>query len=95
MGNPLDTLRELWQRLTLNQRALLVIGVGLIVAISAAAVSYTTRPVMATLYSGLESKDAAAVADQLRDEKILFDVTSDGTITVPHENDNSLRLTLA
>ncbi len=95
MGNPLDTLRELWQRLTLNQRALLVIGVGLIVAISAAAVTYTTRPVMATLYSGLESKDAAAVADQLRDEKIQFDVTSDGTIKVPQEKVNSLRLTFA
>lgn len=95
MGNPLDTLRELWQRLTLNQRALLIIGVGLIVAISAAAVSYTTRPVMATLYSGLESKDAAAVADQLRDEKVPFDVTSDGTIKVPQQHVNTLRLTFA
>lgn len=95
MGNPLDTLRELWQRLTINQRAMLIIGVGLIVAISAAAITYTTRPVMATLYSGLESKDAAAVADQLRDEKIPFDVTSDGTIKVPQQHVNTLRLTFA
>lgn len=95
MGNPLDTLRELWQRLTVNQRGTLVIGIGLIVAIAAAAVSYTTRPVMATLYSGLEAKDAAAVADQLRDQKIQFDVSSDGTIKVPQEHVNSLRLTFA
>ncbi len=95
MGNPLDTLRELWQRLTINQRALMIIGVGLIAAISAAAVSYSTRPVMATLYSGLESKDAATVADQLRDEKIVFEVSSDGTIKVPQQHVNSLRLTFA
>lgn len=95
MGSPLDTLKELWQRLTINQRAVLIIGAGLIIAISAAAVTYTTRPVMATLYSGLESKDAAAVADQLRDEKIPFDVSSDGTIKVPQEHVNSLRLTFA
>jgi flagellar M-ring protein FliF len=95
MGNPLDTLKELWNRLTINQRALMIIGGGLVIAISAAAVSYTTRPVLATLYSGLESKDAAAVADQLRDEKIEFEVSSDGTIKVPQQFVNSLRLTFA
>jgi flagellar M-ring protein FliF len=95
MGNPLDTLRELWQRLSINQRAMLIVGVGIIVAISAATVSYTTRPVMATLYSGLEAKDAAAVADGLRDQKIEFDVSSDGTIKVPQEYVNQLRLTFA
>jgi len=95
MGNPLDSLRELWTRLTVNQRATFIIGAGLIVAIAAAAVSYTTRPVMATLYTGLEPKDAATVADQLRDEKIPFDVSSDGTIKVAQEHVNSLRLTFA
>lgn len=95
MGNPLDTLKELWQRLTVNQRALMIIGGGLVIAISAAAISYSTRPVLATLYNGLESKDAAAVADQLRDEKIEFEVTSDGTIKVPQQYVNSLRLTFA
>lgn len=95
MGNPLDTIRELWQRLTMNQRALLIIGVGIIVAIAAATVNYSTRPVMATLYSGLNSKDAAAVADGLRDQKIEFDVSSDGTIKVPQERVNQLRLTFA
>lgn len=95
MGNPLDSLRELWTRLTVNQRATFIIGAGLIVAIAAAAVTYTTRPVMATLYTGLEAKDAATVADQLRDEKIPFDVSSDGTIKVPQQHVNSLRLTFA
>lgn len=95
MGNPLDTLRELWQRLTVNQRSLLVIGAGLVIAITAAAVSYTTRPVFVTLYAGLDAKDAAAVTDGLRDQKIKFDVSSDGTIKVPQEQVNELRLTFA
>ncbi|MCB9365967.1 MAG: flagellar M-ring protein FliF [Calditrichaeota bacterium] len=95
MGNPLDTLRELWQRLSINQRALLVIGAGVLIAVSTAAISYTTRPVLVTLYSGLESKDAAAVTDGLRDQKIPYDVSSDGTIKVPQEHVNQLRLTFA
>lgn len=95
MGNPLDTLRELWQRLTVNQRSLLVIGAGLVIAITAAAVSYTTRPVFVTLYAGLDAKDAAAVTDGLRDQKIKFDVSSDGTIKVPQEQVNELRLMFA
>jgi len=87
---------DLWQRLTLGQRAGLVLVVGLVLAIIAGAVSYTTRPVMTTLYSGLNSKDAAQIADKLREKKVSFEVSSDGgTIKVPQEKIGELRLDLA
>ncbi|MCC6477275.1 flagellar M-ring protein FliF [bacterium] len=95
MANIFDSLRELWQRLSINQRAMLIVGAGLLVAIGAGAVNYTTRPVLVTLYSGLETQDAATVADGLRDQKIPYEILSDGTIKVPQENVNELRLAFA
>lgn len=87
---------DLWQRITLGQRAALVLGLGLIIAVVAGAVSYTTRPVYTTLYTGVSSKDAAQIADELRDQKIPFEVSSDGsTIEVPQQYVNKLRLELA
>lgn len=87
---------DLWQRLTLGQRAGLVLIVGIVIAIAAGAVSYTTRPVYTTLYSGLNGKDASAIVDKLRDQKVPYHVSSDGgTIKVPQENVNELRLDFA
>jgi flagellar M-ring protein FliF len=87
---------DLWQRLTLGQRAGLVLATGLVIAVVAGAVSYSTRPVYTTLYSGLNGKDAAQIVDKLRDQKIPFEVSADGgTIKVPQEQVNELRLDFA
>jgi flagellar M-ring protein FliF len=87
---------DLWQRLTLGQRAGLILTAGLVIAIVAGAVNYTTRPVYTTLYSGLNGKDAAQIADKLREKKITFDVSADGTtIKVPQEKVSELRLDFA
>ncbi|MFZ5434425.1 MAG: flagellar basal-body MS-ring/collar protein FliF [Calditrichota bacterium] len=87
---------ELWQRLTLGQRAGLVLAAGLVIAIAAGAVSYSTRPVYTTLYAGLNGKDAAQIVDKLREQKIPFEVSTDGTtIKVPQEQVSELRITFA
>jgi flagellar M-ring protein FliF len=87
---------DLWQRLTLGQRAGLVLALGLVIAIAAGAVSYTTRPVYSPLYTNLNGKDASQIADKLRDQKIQFQVSADGsTIKVPQEKVSELRLTFA
>ncbi|MBU0508910.1 flagellar M-ring protein FliF [bacterium] len=87
---------ELWQRLTLGQRAGLVLAAGLVIALAAGAISYTTRPVYTTLYTGLSGKDAAQIVDKLRERKIPFQVSSDGTaIKVPQEQASELRLDFA
>jgi flagellar M-ring protein FliF len=87
---------DLWQRLTLTQRGGLVLATGLVIAVVAGAISYTMRPVYTTLYAGLDGKDASQVVDKLRDQKIPFTVSSDGgTIKVPQEKANELRLDFA
>jgi len=87
---------DLWQRLTLGQRAGLVLAVGVVIAIVAGAVTYTTRPVYSTLYTGLNSKDAGQVLDKLREKKTPYEVGSDGsTIKVPQEKVSELRLEFA
>ncbi|MBU0692469.1 flagellar M-ring protein FliF [bacterium] len=96
MATLFQPILELWQRLTLGQRAGLILTIGIVAAVVAGAVSYTTRPVMTTLYTGLDQKDAAAVVDGLRDQDVPYEVSSDGsTIKVPKESVNSLRLNFA
>jgi flagellar M-ring protein FliF len=87
---------DLWQRLTLGQRAGLVLALGVVIAIAAGAVTYTTRPVYTPLYSGLSGKDASQILDKLREKKVQFEVTSDGgTIKVPQDKVSELRLDFA
>jgi flagellar M-ring protein FliF len=87
---------DLWQRLTLGQRAGLVLAVGLVIAIVAGAVTYTTRPVYTALYSGLNGKDASQIVDKLREQKVPFEVSSDGsTVRVPQDKIGELRLQMA
>lgn len=96
MGNIFQPILELWKRLTMGQRAGLVIGFALVAAIIAGAVSYTTRPVLVNLYTGLNPKDAGQIVDDLRQAKVAFDVSGDGsTIRVPQEQVNELRLQFA
>ncbi len=96
MANLLRPLLDLWQRLTLGQRAGLVLVLGLVIAIAAGTVNYTTRPVYTTLYSGLNGKDAAQILDKLRERKIPFEVGADGgAIKVPQEQVAELRLDFA
>jgi flagellar M-ring protein FliF len=87
---------DLWQRLTLGQRAGLIVAVGVAVAVVAGAVTYSTKPVYTTLYSGLNGKDAAQIVDKLRDKKVPFEVSADGgTIKVAQEKVSELRLDFA
>ena len=87
---------DLWQRLTLGQRAGLVLATGLVLAVAAGAINYTTRPVYTTLYTGLSGKDASQIVDKLRERKIPFEVGADGTIIkVPQNLASELRLDFA
>jgi flagellar M-ring protein FliF len=96
MGTLFQPITDLWQRLSLGQRGGLNLALGIAAAVVAGTVSYTTRPVMAVLYTGLEQKDAAKIVDGLRDQNVPFEVSSDGsTVKVPQESVNNLRLTFA
>ncbi|MBI5058302.1 flagellar M-ring protein FliF [candidate division KSB1 bacterium] len=96
MGTLFQPFVELWRRLTIGQRAGLILGVAFAAAITVAAVSYSTRPVLTTMYSGLNPNDAGQIVEDLRSQKVPFELSADGTtIKVPVENVAELRLKFA
>ncbi len=87
---------ELWKRLSIGQRAGLIAGVGILAAIVLGTVNYATRPVMVTLYSGLNPQDAGKVVEELREKKIPVEVSANGsTVKVPQASVGELRLAFA
>ncbi len=96
MATLFQPFTELWKRLSYGQRAGLVVGVAVIAAIVAGTVSYSTRPVFVTMYSGLNASDASSIVEDLREKNIPFEVSGDGsTVRVPQESLGELRLQFA
>lgn len=89
----LAALKETWNNLSNTQKlvvaSVVVISIVIVIVVS----SIGMRPSMDTLFSNLESADAAAIADRLRDLKVPYELSSDGThIKVPSNQVYDLRL---
>lgn len=89
----LAALKETWNNLSSTQKlvvsSVVVISIAIVIVVS----TIGMRPSMATLFSNLESADAAAIADKLRDLKIPYDLSADGAvIKVPSNQVYDLRL---
>ena len=89
----LAALKQTWSNLTGAQRlvvaSLVVLSVVIVVVVSVVG----TRPSMATLFSNLESTDAAAIVDRLRDLNVPYEISNDGAvIKVPSNQVYDLRL---
>jgi hypothetical protein len=96
-------LRELWSQLTaiflaqsLRRRIVIVgAGVGSLTAVLAFA-WWVQRPLWRPLFTNLSERDAAAIVDALRAEKVPFALEDGGrAVLVPGERLYELRLTLA
>ena len=89
-------LKETWNNLSTTQK-LVVSGVAAISVVIVIIVSTIgARPSMSTLFSGLQSADAAAISDHLRDMKVPYELSEDGTlIKVPSNQVYDLRLKMA
>lgn len=75
--------RNLWARLSRNQRIMLgglAAASAVLVAIS---VLMTRPPEYAVAFSGLRDEDAAAVVAKLKDAKVPYELAGQGTIKVP------------
>lgn len=92
----LAALKETWNNLSTTQKlvvsSVVVISIVIVVIVS----TIGMRPSMSTLFSNLQSADAAAIADRLRDSKVPYDLSADGThIKVPSNQVYDLRLKMA
>ncbi len=93
----LTNVRELWTRLSLNQKVL-ISGATILVIISIAMLIITkdTHKGYEVLYTELTEKDAAAIVEELEEEKINYHLTDNGTtILVPSAQKYKARLNLA
>lgn len=96
MPNALQTAVEVWRRMGLIQRLLMLsilAGCGVAAALL---VGWARTPQMAMLYTGLESPEAAAVVEKIREQGIPYELRDGGTaVYVPAEKVYALRLELA
>lgn len=87
--------RTFWARLTPAARMGLIIGVALIAAGASALAVWSSRGDYAVLFSQLNESDAASVVAQLKQQKVPYRLTKEGTtIEVPAAQVYDTRLSL-
>lgn len=92
----MQALRDIWTRLSLNQRLLIgTVGGAFVLAVSVT-VMWARQPDYTVLYANVASEDAAAIVDELRSRGVSYRLTDAGrTILVPTDDVYEARLDLA
>lgn len=91
-----EKIVNFWNGLSRNQRIFFCGGVAIIAAIALLLIIFAGRPNFVPLYTNIESQDAAAITEYLKEKKILFKLENGGTtILVPEAQKDELRLSLA
>jgi flagellar M-ring protein FliF len=89
-------IKEFWQRLTPTKRWSLIGGTVLTLAVMMLIAFIGSRITYAPLYTELETQDAAAIVEKLKELNVPHRVSPSGTtISVPEEQVHELRLELA
>ncbi|MEW6732116.1 MAG: flagellar basal-body MS-ring/collar protein FliF [Acidobacteriota bacterium] len=87
---------EIWRRLTLTQRLVIVSAAIVTLALIVALVSYGMQPEYNVLFSDLKPADAQSIVEKLKASNIQYQLSHGGsTISVPSEQVNELRLQMA
>ena len=91
-----ERLRSIWDNLTNVQRGLVIAGAVLVLALVIYAFVGGQEPDYATLYTGLDEADAAAVVDELKALAVPYRLAQGGTaIQVPDRQVYDVRLEMA
>lgn len=96
MQELLKQITEAWEALAPKQRVTLIVSAVATIAAVAALVWWARQPMLTTLVTGLEPKDAQAVVQQLQSEGVPFELRANGSeVAVPVEKLDELRMKLA
>jgi flagellar M-ring protein FliF len=94
--NFFQKISVIWQNVSIVQRALLIVIALTVITGGALLVHWAKRPDMKVLYSGLDSEQAAKIAEKISEKGIAYKLGSGGTtIYVPQEEVTQLRLDMA
>ncbi|MBI1761190.1 MAG: flagellar M-ring protein FliF [Acidobacteria bacterium] len=96
MANPLTQLKEVWQRLTLVQRATLGLAAVATLGLLGALIYFGTESEYGLLFSELKTNDAQAILEKLKTANVPYKLSNGGTaISVPQERVPELRVQMA
>ncbi|MGE5491977.1 MAG: flagellar basal-body MS-ring/collar protein FliF [Actinomycetota bacterium] len=94
-SNPLDRLREAFQRLNSQQKMVMAVAVAAIVALVVGTILWSRQPDYKVLFSNIGEKDGGAIISVLEQQNIPHKMSDSGAILVPAEKVHEVRLKLA
>ena len=94
-GNPLDRLRDAFNRLSNQQKMAFLVAVAAIVAVVVGGILWTSKPDWKVLFSNLPEKDGGAIIASLEQQNIPHKFNDRGSILVPANRVHDVRLRLA
>lgn len=87
---------QLWHNLTLSQKVALAVGAVLLLVVVSVTVSTASAPKYVQLYGNMTGEDASAVVEKLKEQKVKYRLTHEGSsIEVLESSVDEVRLALA
>jgi len=84
-----------WKKLDSGKRSIIALTIVIFVVGTSALLYWSARPSYTVLFSNLSSEDAAAIVAKLQEDKIPYQLPSDGVVEVPADSVYETRLKLA
>lgn len=94
-ANPLERLREAFNRLGEQQRIIFLVAVAALVAVVIGAVLWSRQPDWKVLFSNLNEKDGGAIVAALEQQNVPHRFNEAGSLLVPADRVHEVRLKLA
>ena len=95
VANPVERLREAFNRLSDQQKVVFMVAVAAIVAVIVGSILWSRQPDWKVLFSNLTEKDGGAIVANLEAQNIPHRYSDTGSLLVPADRVHEVRLKLA
>jgi flagellar M-ring protein FliF len=96
MPGAITQFAEIWSRMEMRQRIMLVVGALGTLSLIGVLVMYGTQPEYGVLFSDLKPGDSQSIIEKLKTANVPYKITNGGTtISVPYDKVAELRLQMA
>ncbi len=94
-GNPLERLRDAFNRLGMQQKLMFMVAVAALIAVVVGTVLWSQQPDWKVLFSNLGEKDGGTIIGILEQQNIPHKMSDNGAVMVPGNRVHEVRLKLA
>ncbi|MFZ2267903.1 MAG: flagellar basal-body MS-ring/collar protein FliF [Azonexus sp.] len=94
-GNPVDRLREAFNRLGNQQKIMFMVALAAIITVIVASILWSRQPDWKVLFSNIDEKDGGAIVAILETQNIPHKFNESGSLMVSSERVHEVRLKLA